>query len=214
MTLFKSTREIETKIDGFLDKVAEGALFFQEGVAAYLAGRQEEFAEKIAAINRFESEADTLSREVETNLYSNSLIPEHRGDVLGLLENTDNIIDRAKISLYQFVVEEPVIPAQFHGGFNQLAEASCRAGETAVKAVRAFFRDIQAVQDHLFKVHHYESEADQLSDALKREIFRTRDLDLAHKTQLRYFAHNVERISDEAEAVANRLAIYTIKRTI
>ncbi len=214
MTLFKSTRELEAKIDEFLDKVAEGSLFFQEGVAAYLAGRRADFEEKIEAINLHESQADKLSREVETRLYSNSLIPEHRGDVLGLLENTDNIIDRAKISLYQFAVEEPVIPDQFHGGFNQLAEASCRAGEAAVKAARAFFRDVQAVKDHLFKVHHYESEADQLSDTLKREIFRSAQLDLAHKTQLRYFAHNVEKVSDEAEAVANRLGIYTIKRTI
>ncbi len=81
-------------------------------------------------------------------------------------------------------------------------------------AARAFFRDITAVMDHLFKVHHYESAADKLSDALKRQVFRSGEIDLAHKTQLRYFANNVEQVSDEAEAVADRLAIYTIKRTI
>ncbi len=214
MTLFKSTRMIETQIDEFLDKVAEGALYFQEGVRAYLAGQQDEFAVKIEEINLHEAEADKLSKDVEANLYSNSLIPEHRGDVLGLLENTDNIIDRAKISLYQFAVEVPDIPAEFHAGFNQLAEASCKAAEAAIKAARAFFRDIDAVHDHLYKVHHYESEADKLSDALKRQIFRCATLELANKSQLRYFAHNVEKVSDEAEAVADRLAIYTIKRNI
>jgi len=214
MPLFKTTRELAANIDEFLDNVAEGALYFREGVAAYLAGNHAAFTEKSAQLGKCESRADRLSRDVEASLYSNSLIPEHRGDVLGLLENTDNIIDRAKVSLTQFGVEEPLIPEVFHAGFNSLADASCRAGEAAVKAARAFFRDVEAVKDHLYKVHHFEGEADQLSDALKRDIFGSGELDLAQKTQLRYFAHNVEKVSDEAEAVADRLAIYTIKRTL
>ncbi|PJA74003.1 DUF47 domain-containing protein [bacterium CG_4_9_14_3_um_filter_65_15] len=214
MPLFKRTREIESQIDEFLDNVAEGVLYFQEGVAAFLEGSHDEFAVKLESLDRCETQADTLSRDVEASLYSNSLIPEHRGDVLGLLENTDNIIDRAKLSLHQFALEAPVIPEQFHAGFNRLAVASCRAGEEAVMAARAFFRDVQAVKDHLYKVHHFEGEADQYSEQLKREIFLDSALDLAHQTQLRYFAHNVEKVSDEAESVADRLAIYSIKRTI
>ena len=48
---------------------------------------------------------------------------------------------------------------------------------------------------------------------LKRNIFAS-DLDLAHKIHLRYFALNVELVSDRAEEVADRLAIYAIKRNI
>ncbi|MBU2502718.1 MAG: DUF47 family protein [bacterium] len=213
MPLFKSSKVIESQIDDFLDQVAEGALVFKEGVRAYLAGEQQDFESRLKAIASHESQADKLSKEVEAHLYSHSLIPDHRGDVLGLLENTDNIIDMAKSSLHQFAVEIPDIPTELHEGYLRLAEASCLAGESAVMAARAFFRDVDAVKDHLFKVHHYEREADQLSDGLKRRIFRM-DLELARKTQLRYFAHNVETVSDQAEAVADRLAIYVIKRNI
>ncbi len=69
------------------------------------------------------------------------------------------------------------------------------------------------MKDNLYKVHHYEKEADRISDALKRSIFAS-SLDLAHKIQLRYFAMNVEKVSDKAEDVADRLAIYAIKRTL
>lgn len=213
MPLFKSSRVLEAQIDGFLDTVAESGLVYRTGVTAYLAGDKTEFAAAIAKIDRLENRADKLSKEAETHLYRHSLIPEHRGDVLGLLENTDNIIDTAKESLHQFDVEHPVIPAEFHDGFHKLAGASAEALEAVVICTRAFFRDVDAVKDNLYKVHHYESEADKISNVLKRAIFAG-TLELAHKTQLRYFAHNVEKVSDKAEEVADRLAISVIKRDI
>jgi len=213
MALFKSSKILESQIDDFLDQVAEGALVFKEGVRSYLAGQHEEFENRLEAIGAHESRADKLSKEVEAHLYSNSLIPDHRGDVLGLLENTDNIIDTAKTSLYQFSVEKPEIPAEFNPQYLKLAEACYHAVEAVIVSARAFFRDAEAVKDNLYKVHHFEKEADQLSDGLKRAIFAG-SLDLAHKIHLRYFALNVEKVSDKAEDVADRLAIYAIKRKI
>jgi predicted phosphate transport protein (TIGR00153 family) len=213
MTLFRKSKVLEKQIDDFLDTIGEGALVFRDGVRAYLDQDVTSFEQKIANIDSLESAADKISREVEAHLYRHSLIPEHRGDVLGLLENTDNIIDRMKTSLLQFSVEQPDIPEAFKDGYAKLAVASCEAAESLVVAARTFFRDAAAVKDHLFKVHHFEKEADQISDLLKRRIFAA-ELELAHKIQLRYFATNVELVSDRAEEVADRLAIYAIKRNI
>jgi len=213
MTLFKSGRVIETQIDEFFDTVAEGTLVYRTGVRAYLAGDTRDFERAIAAIDKLEADADKLSRGVEAHLYSHSLIPEHRGDVLGLLENSDNIIDTAKTSLYQFSVEQPDIPGQFDEGYRKLAEAGYAAVEAVILSARAFFNNVGTVKDNLYKVHHFEKEADGISDRLKRAIFAS-DFELAHKIHLRYFALNVEKISDRAEEVADRLAIYAIKRTI
>lgn len=213
MPLFRTSKIIENQIDEFLDVVAEGALIYLEGVRAYLGGNSTDFQSRLEAIDKLESRADKLSKEVEAQLYSHSLIPEHRGDVLGLLENTDNIIDTAKMSLYQFSVEQPDIPEEFHERFDQLANASYQAAAAVIVSARAFFRDATGIKDNLFKVHHYEKEADQISDALKRAIFAG-SRELAHKIHLRYFALNVEKVSDRAEEVADRLAIYAIKRNI
>lgn len=213
MKLFRSNRVIESQIDEFFDTVVEGALVYREGLRAYLSGDKATFDTKLEALCAMENEADRLSSEVEAHLYSHSLIPEHRGDVLGLLENSDNIIDTAKVSLNQFAVEHPEIPAELNALFEQLVEANTQAVEAAIISARNFFRDAESVKDTLFKVHHFEKEADDISDNLKRTIFNL-DLDLARQTQLRYFAHNVEKVSDRAEQVADRLAIYAIKRTI
>jgi predicted phosphate transport protein (TIGR00153 family) len=213
MSLFKSSLNVETKIDGFFDTVAEGGLVYRAGVRAYMAGNTADFENAIVSIDKLESQADKLSKEVEAHLYSHSLIPEHRGDVLGLLENSDDIIDTAKTCLIQFSVEQPSVPEEFHDGFCKLSEAGCAAVEAVIVSARAFFKDVNSVKDNLYKVHHFEKEADGISDRLKRSIF-TSDLDLAHKIHLRYFALNVDDVSDMAKNVADRLAIYAIKRTI
>jgi predicted phosphate transport protein (TIGR00153 family) len=213
MSLFKTSRSVEAKIDDFFDTVAEGGLVFRSGVRAYLARDKADFENTIVNIDKLEAKADTLSKEIESHLYSHSLIPEHRGDVLGLLENTDDIIDIAKTCLHQFAIEQPVIPEEFHQGFLRLTEAGYSAVEAVIVSGRAFFKDVRAVKDTLFKVHHFEQEADGIGDRLKRSLFAG-NLDLAHKIHLRYFVMNVDKVSDQAKGVADRLAIYTIKRMI
>lgn len=212
--LFRRTRALEAQIDELLDAISEGTLVFQQGIADFLQKDVERFEQRLKAIAVFESKADALRREIETRLYRESLIPDHRGDVLGLLENIDNVIDEAKKTLHQFAVERPEVPADLTGDFLELAKAGVDAAQHLVSAVRAFFRDITAVPDHIHKVYFYEKEADRLADRLKRKIFTRDDLDLAHKIHLRYFCLHVETLSDRAEDVADRLAIYTIKRTI
>lgn len=211
--LFRRTRALEAQIDQFLDAVSEGCLVFEQGVDDYLRRDFESFEERLRAIAVFEAKADALRREVETRLYAESLIPDHRGDVLGLLENLDNVIDQAKQTLGQFEVERPEVPEDLAPDYVALAKAGSQATQHLVDSCRAFFRDITAVRSHIHKVYFFEKEADRLADSLKRKVF-AKDLELARKIHLRYFCLHVETVSDRAEEVADRLAIYTIKRTI
>ena len=212
--LFKNSESLIGNIDDYLDTVSEGMLVFHQGVKDYLDGNDEEFIKRIGQIGQLENAADDLRRDIENRLYRHSLIPEHRGDVLGLLENMDHIINTANESLQEFDVEQPAIPAEVREQFLELSEVSIKAGESIVRASRSFFRDIHSVKDHLHKVYFYEKEADRLGDQIKRTVFAKPDLGLSHKMHLRYFTTNVEMISDRSEEVADRLSIYTIKRNI
>jgi predicted phosphate transport protein (TIGR00153 family) len=165
-------------------------------------------------LESLETRADHLSHEVESLLYTQSLIPEQRGDVLALLEHTDDIIDRAKTCLQRFDVEHPDVPPRWQDHYRRLALAASGAVEAVVLAAHRFFRDPAAVHDHLVKVHHYEGECDQIGLALRRGIFDDGELDLAHRQHLRYFAEAVDRVADMCEDVADRLAIYSIKRRL
>ncbi len=211
--LFKATKQLENEIDEFLDTISDGTLVFKQGVQYYLLEKKSEFSDQLKSIDLLEAKADNLRRTIENKLYSHSLIPEHRGDVLGLLETLDDVIDMGKETLGQFDIETPQIPSKLNDLYFELAEKAVESSEAMVKAVRAFFKDINQVKDHLHKVYFYEKEADKLAERLKRLIFGL-DIHLSHKIHLRYFALHIDQIADRAEAVADRLSIYTIKRSL
>ncbi len=211
--LFKPTKQLESQIDDFLDAVSQGAIVFEQGVRNYLENDKEDFKQRITKIGKLESKADDLRRQIENKLYTQTLIPEHRGDVLGLLESTDDVIDTMKETLNKFEIECPFIPDEFTKDYLDLTEVSIRSAEALVNAARAFFRDVNAVKDHLHKVHFYEKEADRIGDKIKRNAFQL-DIKLSMKFHMRNFALHIQEVSDISESVADRLAIYTIKRTI
>ena len=211
--LLKTTRFVESQIDTFLDVVSDSATTFQLAVEDYLNGRIDQFDARLAQIREFEHRADDLRVSVERFLYERTLIPENRGDVLAILENTDEVIDNIKDSLLQFSIEMPQIPEELDDLWIQTTRASVAAVEQLVFAVRSFFRDISAVNNYIHKVYFFEREADHIGERLRRQIFAM-DIDLSLKSQLRFFAIHIEKISDAAQNVCDRLSIYTIKRQL
>jgi predicted phosphate transport protein (TIGR00153 family) len=214
LTLFRRTKALEAQIDEFLDKLSESAIVFRRAVEIYLAeGATAEFEDRLSQVNDLESQADRLRRSVETQLYAETLIPDSRGDVLGLIENLDSVINLCEGGLWAFSIETPDIPAEFHADYRALTEQVINTVESLVLGSRAFFRNIEAVPDHMHKVIFYEKEADKLSTKLKKAIFAT-DLPLSHKAHLRNFVVHIDNLANKSEDVADRLAIYTIKRTV
>ena len=210
--IFYKTRELESEIDEFCDTVDRGALAFKLGINLFLQGADTTFEDKLRQVNELESRGDSLRRAIERKLYSQTLIPESRGDVLGLLENMDRILNECEGAMWQFFIEKPKIPDEFNADFTGLTEFVVDSVSALVSASRRFFRDIDAVSDQLHKVMFYEKEADKVSTKLKIAIFAS-ELDLSRKAQLRNFVEHIDNIADTAEDVADRLAIYTIKRS-
>lgn len=211
--VLKTTKFVESQIDTFLDVVSDSALLFQLGVEDYLQGRFEQFEERLNLIRENEKKADDLRVAIERYLYERTLIPENRGDVLAILENTDEVMDNIKDTLMQFSIEMPQIPDVLDDLWIQTTRASTAAVEQLTYAVRSFFRDLSQVNNYIHKVYFFEREADQLGEKLRRLIF-AQDMDLARKSHLRWFAIHIEQISDYAQAVCDRLSIYTIKRQL
>lgn len=213
LRLFGRTRDLERKIDEFLDKLAESSVMFKLAIKTYLKdGANGEFEEKLQAVNAMESEADRLRRRIETDLYTYTLIPDARGDVLGLIETLDHVVNLFEGALWAVHIERPDIPDAFKPGFKKLTNMTVEAADALVLSARCFFRTPHAVPDFNNKVMLYEKEADKIGTKLKCDIFGS-DLELSHKAHLRDFVEHIDNVADWAEDVADRLAIYAIKRT-
>ncbi|MFO7896467.1 MAG: DUF47 family protein [Candidatus Cloacimonadales bacterium] len=207
------TRRIEGDIDAYLDRVTTSGLVFLEGIRAYLKGKNDKFERNFQDLSVLESEADTMRRNIKYHLYTYMLIPESRGDVLGILETMDDIVDICEKVLEQFSIEKPQIPEALKSDFLELAELSEQSVEEVVKAARAFFRQDSLVPDYVNKVHFFEHEADDVEENLKRKAFNSKDItSFSHRVHMRHFAEKIADVSDVAEQVAERLSVYAIKR--
>lgn len=214
LSLFSKSRALEAEIEEFLQKLSDSALTFQSAVAAYLRdGATNEFELMVQQLGELESRDDALRRSIETQLYRQTLIPESRGDVLGLLETLDQVHGLMEAGLYALSIEKPLIPEPFVPHFQDLVEACVHSVDHLVLASRAFFTNIDEVSEHLQRVMHFEKEADKAGTILKRAIFES-DLDLARKMHLKSFAEYIDDVADGTEDVADRLSIYAIKRAI
>ena len=211
--LFRRTRHLEGQIDEFLDCLASSGMLFQKALKGYFEeGAGEAFEQAVITVHQYESRADQLRREIKSELFEQTLIPDLRADVLSLIEDMDHLISLHQANLYRFANELPVIPEEYQKNFNDLTEAVVQAVDYSVMATRAFFRDIEAVPNHAQKVMFYETEADKLVTKLIRAIFRS-DLPKVEMFHLRYFAERIDALANEAEDVVDSLAIYSIKRS-
>lgn len=212
--LFRRTKELEQKIDGFFDKLSEAAEVYRWAVRIYLKeGLNEKFKAGLDRVNAVESDADQLRRQIEKQLYSNTLIPDSRGDVLGLIETADQLLSQFEESLWAFSIETPDISAEFKDDFKKLTSMVVKAVDELGLSARAFFRSPHDVPVYNHKVMLYEKEADIIGTNLRKAIFNS-DLDLVHKLHLREFVEQIDSIADTAEDVADRLTIYAIKRLV
>ncbi|MDP3452842.1 MAG: DUF47 family protein [Bacteroidales bacterium] len=210
----KANKSIEL-IDQFLNGVDQSLLLFKEGVKNYLYSNTENFNANLQSLAASELESDKLRRKIENTLFSQSLMPELRGDFMRLLEELDNIIDQAKKNLFQFDVEMPHIPAELIPDFIRLTQISVSAAESVIPAAKCYFTEPVNVNEKIHRVYFYEKEADLLADIIRRKIFREMpDLKLSEKFHLRYFTLHIEMISDTAEKVADLLSIMAIKRVV
>lgn len=214
LAIFKQASRLENQMDEFLDRISEAGLVFRQVVRLYLeAGENEEFLAKVEQINEIESRCDSLRRNIETELFERTLIPDLRADVLSVLEDIDGAMGLYEDNANRFADEIPDIPDEYHKNFEDLVDAVVECTEAAVLATRAFFRNIEAVRDHVHKVRYYESEADEISSRTTRKLFRS-ELPLERKAYLRYFISRIDDIADRAEDISDYLSIYTIKRRI
>ena len=208
----KANRSVEL-IDGFFNCVDQSLLLFKEGVKNYLYKNTENFNNNLQSLANQETESDSIRRKIENTLYTQSLMPQLRGDILRLLEEMDNLIDLSKKNLFQFDVESPLIPQELAQDFIKLTQISVSAAESVIPAAKSYFNEPASVTERIHRVYFYEKETDVFADVLRRKIFHEMpSLKLSEKFHLRYFTLHIENISDTAEKVADLLTIMAIKR--
>ncbi|WP_255087222.1 MULTISPECIES: DUF47 family protein [unclassified Synechococcus] len=213
--LFGKTRFLQGLIEEFLDKISEGVLIVELGLRAYLSPAEnlaicEEKLEQAIEIKRRCSE---LRRTIVTMLYTEMLLPDARGDVLRLLGDLFELLDQMGDDFQELMIVQPRSRPDFTQEFEELSTLAIRCVQAVVLAARTFFRNPEAVRDHINEVRTFEDETDRIALRIRRKIVAS-GLDFEQRSQLRQEVAMLDGLADMAENISDDLSIYAIKRAL
>jgi len=212
---FGRGQSIERRIDEFLDKVSESALVFVAALQQALEpgpGLDEPVLRRVEQMLELKRECSRLRREIESELYTQMLIPDLLGDVASLIEALHRLVEDMHHAMRFGRYSRLEAPDFLRSDGNEMDIAVGHAVEHLVLAARAFFRDFTHVRDFVHKVAFYESESDAVRDRLLEKIYGT-DLELAVKDHIARSVREIDGVADRAERIADMLTIYAIKRS-
>jgi predicted phosphate transport protein (TIGR00153 family) len=208
----------EKKVHRFMEDYMAEALAclesFQECLLVLLENSTSEQAKALVQqVDDAESRADDLRDKIEFKLYRKALLPEARGDLLGLIEAVDRIPNWAEEVAYDIYLQRVVFPQNLLAKFQRITEMNVQCFRVLHKAVEALFNDLDAVFGLTKEVDRIESEIDTLEHELIADVFDIEER-LSYQNLLHRIVRGICNISDKTENAADRLAIVAIKKLI
>jgi len=212
MSFYKNDqKELINSINLFLDNILKVNSLFENLIKEFFLKNYKEVEDLTAKISDLESACDKLRRTTERKIYQETLIPEQRGDVLGMLENLDKIPGQLQGNAHRINTEKPDIHEELHDDFNSLVQNNSTCVKLLISGSKQFFIDPKKTIEDCLLVSKHESTGDKISTKLKNAIFNNNNLDLSQKMHLRYFVEIVDEVANLAEDVADRLIISSVK---
>jgi predicted phosphate transport protein (TIGR00153 family) len=187
---------------------------FQEALLTCLEkGGCESFDFLTEQTHKFESRADDVREEIKLLMYAKALIPESRGDILGLLEALDEIPRIFEWVLQTIKTQKLRIPEFIFMDIRELINISLESCELLQAQVRKLIQKNRGMRTMVSKIDHNESHCDHIEERIITKLFES-DLDPFEKLQLKDLVISMGKISDEADRVSKRVNIISLKRRV
>ncbi len=210
---FKAEEKIQKEIFEYFTRVDSCMDQFYQGMLHHLTDDDAQTSPDDGQTHVLESRADDLRRDIEMTLYGKALLPESRGDILGLLEAMDRVPNAAETALNIIETELVEIPDSYKEDFRELLDLNMEAYRLLRKTADVLFNNPKQTLYVVKDVDVKESASDRLERQLIRQIFAS-DMEKADKILLKDVVVAIGNVSDRAENAADRMAIIAIKRRI
>lgn len=212
---FNRVKQTIGQLDLLLEKLDECTLLYKSGIRNYLEGNSDEFKRNTEQIMSLREEATNIRRDIQSHLYSHSLMAERRADILQLIGQLDRIINLLYKNLLQYEIEVPFVPSELAIDFLKLVELSSFSVDMMVQASKDYFRAPKSVSDKISRIYYFEKEASHLAQQIKRKVFHELEqLKQSQKIHLRYFTLHVEQIAEESMRGADMLSLMIVRQNV
>lgn len=211
---FKKQQQVESLIYSYLEKLCMTQKRFNEALNTCLEnGICDDFDFLIEQTHKFESQAVDIREEIKTLMYAKVLLPESRGDIMGLLESLDEVPRIFELILYILKTQKLVVPDFIVSDIKELTGVSSASCELMVKQVKALFKRNEGVRSLVSQIDHHESHCDHIERRIITKIFDS-DLDWFQKLQLKELTINLGEIADQVDRISKRVNIISMKKWV
>ena len=211
--LFKKEKSVIEKITKYFRQVDRCRDEFRKTMQVLITEkRTRHHADLAAKVRGEESLADDIRRDIEHELYRKALIPESRGDVLGLLETIDTIPGLFESVCDEMCLEQIEAPKKIAKDLIALTDTNIEAYDMLSEVCIAFFYKKDIIED-IMRIDKKESESDAMERKLIERIFKL-EIEKADKILLKDTVKNIGKISDASLTAADRLTLAVIKRQV
>ena len=216
---FSINRREKAIFDGILlllDTVNRTVDSFEASVSAFAQGDTNSAEVAVKGVFSGETKADSIRRDLRTQIAEGAFFGGVREDMLVLLEKIDDIADSAKdaarflSSDSRLVVEAKDVLGSAHmRSFLSALKSSVNA---LVELVRALEKGRKEALLKVQPVEEFEEEADSHKDALLKELFDSeQSMDSVTVIQLRDFVFVADNIADNAEDASDVILVLIAK---
>jgi uncharacterized protein len=213
--LFKKEHRIEGLIYAYLDNIKLSQESFANALGeCFLHGLKcENFEFFLQQTHKYESKADDIRQEINDLMYGKALIPDSRGDIMGLLAALDLIPHLFENILYMIQTQRLHLPKMLKVDLQALVDLSLETCDLLYRQTEALFKKSGRIRELLNTIDSNESHCDHFERTLITKLFDS-DVDPFLKLQLKDLIVEIGEISDQADRVSKRINIISMKRRV
>ena len=215
MLFVNKQKKIQEQLGLYRQTVSECYRSFFEAVLQYFQSPDRvRLADNYQKVHKLESRADDIRREISVMMYSKSIFPESRGDILGLLEAMDKVPNQTESTLGMILTHHIEIPEELQAMIGELLRIGGLCIDALMESAEKLFSDFTSATVAIGKIDQLESDADVIEMELVMKIFGSENFSDMQKLLLRDVVVNIAGITDKAENAGDCVRIIAAKRMI
>jgi predicted phosphate transport protein (TIGR00153 family) len=214
MYLFNKNKILLEKYTNYLNLCADTIEIFKEAIEYSMnSGLDEHYGVLAKKVHGKESDADSMRRIIECEMYEQSLLPESREELLDIIERIDAVPNGADHLANLLMIQKTEIIPSIKKDVSELLAISLESFKYTREAALDCFMKMKRMKELQTLIKNTESIGDGLEHEMVRKIFEEK-METGDKLVQKDIVFQIGDICNMCEHVMDRIVICSIKRKL